>query len=1211
MTIKCDACGLCKQDGLNTVRVGGVGKHNSPIMVVLGRSTREDDRAGKAFQGSAPRFFSNVLKSAAINPEHCYFTNTVKCVQLTEDKDLTKASLEACVNKWLKLEVNLVKPKIIIALGNDAYAALTGKKSVIKDRGSLTLYEGEGFQAYVLPTYSPFYLMQAPNNSRLVNQCVTDLRKVNSIISGKFGFWSDDMLTNGELDYTTIDSVTKLQELVQKVYNSGVLACDIEARKNDAYRVYSLCQGVGFPLVSLQFATSEREAYFLPWANQEYVTPENPFGFAFSDADREEIISILRPILEDPDDKITLIGHNFKFDAKWINTYLGIRPKLDYDTMLASSFLGEASNRLKKLSWSYTSMGGYEHAQDEYTKSLPGPDQWDMFKYPVSVLVPYGCADADATLRIYNRFVADGVVNKTNSFIFNAIISASNVFTDIEHEGIHVDKGYLDTLAIDLELEMRKYEEEFRMMAPIDIDFLDRDIYNEALGKKGKPLKHKNTHFLISSNDHISRLFFGRMGMPIDDKRRSKKTKEASTSEKALKSLAPQYPIVSKLLDWRRVSKQKSGFVDAYPGFLDENNRIHPDYKLVQYEDSESGDSSGTVTGRMACIEENQLVTLLNEERPIKDVKVGDLVYSYSNNLPVLKPVLKVMDNGYQDCVKIIWESQGTYDVNSLVCTPDHLLLTKHGWRRADSLNEGEVILHLRRRLQNNGRIRVYGANSHCDSEEAIVKKTYFKADSHMHIHHINHIKDDNRLVNFQILTNEEHARYHQRLRAENGEIKYAHLVTDDVKASRDKVNYGAFNGRYVAKTKYQLLRMLAQTKGTITDVCMDFSTFKSKCSEHGIDLKQVIKRYSSFGYISRGRIISAYTKHFSVFSSVTSLAVSKELHVGIQRLKELCSFYDVVYNHRVLSVSKVGKRHVYDLEVQDTHNFIASELCVHNCSDPNLQNVPSRGEGTRIKRLFIPDFPEHLLADCDFAGIELRVATMWSQDPNMVHYFNHGTGDFHTYSAAMINGCKESEVTKAQRTLAKTFNFCILFGGSANKVSEITGVSIPEAERFIVEYFKIFPGLAKWIKSQHRFVKQNGFVTSMFGRIRHLPDATIVPRSHEERNKVEAALRRAVNSPIQADASDLTVWSLSRIWKYLNEFPHTDPTKPSRLRGSVHDSILLSVHVEDVAEILGHIKFEILENPCIDFIEAKGITLRADVSVGPNWGDQTDIAFD
>lgn len=880
MALKCEACSLCRQPNIGTVRISGTGNSTSPIMVVLGRSTREDDRSGRAFQGTANQFFKNILKSAAINPDNCYFTNTVKCVQFGEDKEVAKESFQACTKTWLKREIDLIKPKVILALGNDAYEALTGNQSVIKDRGSLHTYSGEGYSSYVLPTYSPYYMAQAPNNSHLVSQCVTDLRKVNSIIMGKFGFWSDDMLDNGTLDYSVIDSLTKLQEVVQKAYKSGVLACDIEARKADPYRVDSTCVGPGYPLVSIQFATNEAEAFFLPWANVDFQTEDNPEGFAFSEEDRKLFIEELRPLLEDPDDRVTLIGHNFKFDAKWINKYLGIKCKLDYDTMLASSFMGEASNRLKKLAWSYTSIGGYENAQDEYTKGLPGPDQWDMFKYPLSVIIPYGCADADATLRIYHRFVADGVVNKRNAFVFESIITASNAFTDIENEGIHVDRPYLSQLDMDLELEMRKFEEEFRMMAHAEIEELNAEIYKESLGKKGLPLKHKNTGFIISSNDHISRLFYDKMKMPIDDKHRSKKTKDASTGVKALQLLVPNYPIARKLLDWRKVSKQKSGFVDAYPEFLDSNDRIHPDFKLVKYEDSDSGDLTGAITGRLSC-------------------------------------------------------------------------------------------------------------------------------------------------------------------------------------------------------------------------------------------------------------------------------------------------------------------------------------------SDPNLQNVPARGEGVRIKRLFIPDYKdEHLLVDFDFAGVELRVAAMYCQDPKMIAYFNGDQADFHAYAASQIYGCSVDQVTKAQRTLAKTFNFCILYGGSAAKVAELTGVCVEEAEKFIEDYFKVFPGLAQWIKGQHRFVKQNGYVTSMFGRVRHLADAMIVPKTREENNRHEAALRRAVNSPVQGDASDLTLLSLGRIWKYLSAFPHSDPSKPSRLRGSVHDSILLSVHVDDAGEIIPHIKFNILENPGVDFITSKGVSLRADVSAGPSWGDQTQLTF-
>jgi DNA polymerase-1 len=177
-------------------------------------------------------------------------------------------------------------------------------------------------------------------------------------------------------------------------------------------------------------------------------------------------------------------------------------------------------------------------------------------------------------------------------------------------------------------------------------------------------------------------------------------------------------------------------------------------------------------------------------------------------------------------------------------------------------------------------------------------------------------------------------------------------------------------------------------------------------------------------------------------------------------------------------------------------------------------------------------------------------------------------------------------------------------------KLSQTAGISLAEAEAFIKEYFRNFPSLAEWIRSQHRFAKMNGYVKSMFGRIRYLPDAQLDTRDFGNKIKMEAALKRAVNTPVQADASDLTLYSLGRIWEYLNKYEHTDPKWPSRLRGSVHDSILMSVHVNDLPDIVSHIKAEILENPQLDFIVSKGVNLRADCSIGPNWGEQKDLEF-
>lgn len=878
MMNKCLACGLCKT--AKNVRIEGWGSRDASVLIVAGKPSKDDDKAGKSLQGKTGTYLKTLLRTAGIDTSSCFFTSAIKCFSDGEDKETDKAAFNICPDQWLFKEIQIIKPKVIVALGNDAYQILTGNKSVDKDRGSLVIRDFGPVSCYVIPVYSPYFLMQQSDKSKNVTQTIEDLRKIPNILNGSFGMWNDADLTNGKLDYQIVDTVTKLQDIVQEVYKAGVLAADIECRKLDPYRVEKDCVGKGYPFVSLQFSYMEGQAFFLPWANVEFQSEDNEEGYFFSEEDREKVKAILKDLLEDPEDKVTLVGHNFKFDSKWIMKWLGITPRLDYDTMVAASFLGEASNRLKKIAWHWTPMGGYETKQDEFTQQMAVEDRWDMFKYPCDVLVPYGCADADATLRIYNQFVKKGIVNPDNQRVFDIIVTASRVFADIENDGIHIDTPYLTKLKEDLTLDLKRVEEEFRMEAPEDIDFLDKQIYTESLGKKGKPLKHKNTEFMISSNDHISRLFYGRLGMEINEQHRSKKTQDASTGSAALKELAPKYPIAGKLLEWRKISKQISGFVDAYPSFIDFEDRIHPTYSLVQYE-TDSGDESGTITGRTSC-------------------------------------------------------------------------------------------------------------------------------------------------------------------------------------------------------------------------------------------------------------------------------------------------------------------------------------------SDPNLQQVPSRGDGKKIKKLFIPDCSDHMFVDFDFAGIELRVAAMHSQDVRMKEFFNSGKGDFHRYAASLIYGVPEDQVTEdPQRRIAKTFNFALLYGAGPMKLSQTAGISLAEAEAFIKAYFKNFPALAEWIRGQHRFAKMYGYVKSMFGRVRYLPDAQLDTRDFGNKIKMEAALKRAVNTPVQADASDLTLYSLGRIWDYLNKFEHSDPEWPSRLRGSVHDSILMSVHVNDLPEIVSHIKYEILEKPQLDFIVDKGVSLRADCSIGPNWGEQTDLNFE
>lgn len=1120
MMNKCLACGLCQT--AKNVRIEGWGSRDASVLIVAGKPSKDDDKAGKSLQGKTGTYLKTLLRTAGIDTSVCFFTSAIKCFSDGDDKETDKAAFNICPDQWLFKEIQIIKPKVIVALGNDAYQILTGNKSVDKDRGSLVIRDFGPVSCYVIPVYSPYFLMQQSDKSKNVTQTIEDLRKIPNILNGSFGMWNDADLTNGKLDYQIVDTVTKLQDIVQEVYKAGVLAADIECRKLDPYRVEKDCVGKGYPFVSLQFSYMEGQAFFLPWANVEFQSEDNEEGYFFSEEDREKVKAILKDLLEDPEDKVTLVGHNFKFDSKWIMKWLGITPRLDYDTMVAASFLGEASNRLKKIAWHWTPMGGYEAKQDEFTQQMAVDDRWDMFKYPCDVLVPYGCADADATLRIYNQFVKKGIVNPDNQRVFDIIVTASRVFADIENDGIHIDTPYLTKLKEDLTLDLKRVEEEFRMEASEDIAFLDKQIYTESLGKKGKPLKHKNTEFMISSNDHISRLFYGRLGMEINEQHRSKKTQDASTGSAALKELAPKYPIAGKLLEWRKISKQISGFVDAYPSFIDFEDRIHPTYSLVQYE-TDSGDESGTITGRTSCSDPNlQQVPSRGDGKKIKKLFIPDC--SDHMFVDCLVPGTRVLTSDF------IWKSIETLSIGDILVGFDSVL-NKHTKLRKSMVERIE--------FRNSIRYRV-------TTDKGIVECS----DTHM-------------WPSFKVY-------------ASGGYGKRVWTQTRSLIVG-NKISYLISPWSTTSTFEDGWMSGLLDGEGWVSN--------RGGCGigqNPGFLLNKIKEQLTKDGFVFNEYIPKASRcVHLEMTGAFTPMRLLGKYQPC--RLKNKYTFEGMRSWSRntepatILNVERIEDGPVVSVKTS-TGTFIAEGFFSHNC---------------------------------DFSGIELRVAAMHSQDVRMKEFFNSGKGDFHRYAASLIYGVPEDQVTEdPQRRIAKTFNFALLYGAGPMKLSQTAGISLAEAEAFIKAYFKNFPALAEWIRGQHRFAKMYGYVKSMFGRVRYLPDAQLDTRDFGNKIKMEAALKRAVNTPVQADASDLTLYSLGRIWDYLNKFEHSDPKWPSRLRGSVHDSILMSVHVNDLPEIVSHIKYEILEKPQLDFIVEKGVALRADCSIGPNWGEQSDLDF-
>ena len=217
--------------------------------------------------------------------------------------------------------------------------------------------------------------------------------------------------------------------------------------------------------------------------------------------------------------------------------------------------------------------------------------------------------------------------------------------------------------------------------------------------------------------------------------------------------------------------------------------------------------------------------------------------------------------------------------------------------------------------------------------------------------------------------------------------------------------------------------------------------------------------------------------------------------------------------------------------------------------SDPNLQNIPVRTRrGGEIRRAFVAP-PGHLLLIADYSQVELRLLAHFSNDPAFVDAFQRG-GDIHRQTAAVIFGVPEANVTGEMRSRAKTINFATIYGQGALALSRQLGITLDEAKAFIKHYFERFAGVRAWLDKTVEAARQRGFVETLFGRRRYIPEL-------RDRNFSIRAFgeRTATNSPLQGSAADLIKIAMIRIHAALSE-------------AGLGAKMLLQVHDELVFEI-------------------------------------------
>ncbi len=256
------------------------------------------------------------------------------------------------------------------------------------------------------------------------------------------------------------------------------------------------------------------------------------------------------------------------------------------------------------------------------------------------------------------------------------------------------------------------------------------------------------------------------------------------------------------------------------------------------------------------------------------------------------------------------------------------------------------------------------------------------------------------------------------------------------------------------------------------------------------------------------------------------------------------------------------------------------------SCTEPNLQNIPVKTEfGRQIRKAFVPEGEDFILAGADYSQIELRVLAHMSQDGALIEAFNNGA-DIHRSTASRVFGIPAEEVTSLQRSSAKAINFGVIYGMSSFGLSTELNISRKEAGKYIDDYFEKHSKVKEFMDHQIEQCRQTGYVKTIEGRKRYIKE--INGSSHMVRQLGE---RLAMNSPIQGSAADIIKIAMIRVYNALKEGNFR-----SRLILQIHDELIIETYADEREQIKALLR-ENMENAV-----SLTVKMTADVNEGANW---------
>ena len=926
--------------------------------------------------------------------------------------------------------------------------------------------------------------------------------------------------------------MTKLEEALNRLRSSKETCIDVETSGLD----WKSNHVVGYVL---SFGPRPDDSYYLPVRHHgggncvETFVPDTATGWDGSIHPVEkEIINLL--------DRPTVLnfGHNLAFDTKFLYR-LGLRFSSQYDDTMINACLLNEQQASFSLAFCAKQIGiQQKYSLEDYIRTMVpearsvGPRDAMGFFWRLRGddprTVEYAAGDGTTTwqLRDWQRQeLARQDLLKVHDIESRLIPVLARMST----RGLKIDVNRLDQVREEIKVRLAKAE----LALPPD--------FNSKAPTQVRALMEKEGHV------------------------------DWPTTPKGAPSFPESWlltnPVGKQIVAVRKYKNIESSFISPLIETHLHNGRVHPEYNQLR------GDEYGTVTGRL-CLAGDTQVTIPGGFKLIKELKPGDLVYSYTDHLKLtLKKVIWAGRTGHKPLLRVHWRGTGNCNTGYLDVTAEHKLRLVDGTYIAASdlrggklervnsttrsnygqlvYRKGERILALHRQTKLIlGQFRNYLYPTGCRKKPLKEARAVFEITKGWCPEHVHH-KDNNSINdmpdNLEGMTRAAHTAYH------------------------------ALN----ASPKEKRRRIQA-----LTNMSVDAKK-RSRVAQAQIKRERFLSRFT------KTQIEKALQKTGGMVKAAKLLKCDYE---ALQRRVEL---FDIPkpnphlsnHNHQVLYVEPLEGIHpVYDIEVEGTHNFIANELCVHNSSsNPNLQQIHKRNEelGRLFRSVFVPD-DGMIWCSSDLKACEPRLLAYYSRAKVFLDGFrNDPNFDPHGGVAKAVNAATWDKMTdherKDARETGKRINQTLITGGGKGVLVSKYGIPPDKIDRIWNDYFDAMPEIRPFQRSAAARMQGRGYVVSLLGR-----------RARREVGREY----KAVNRLLQCGNADLVKTSMVLI----DEFLRSENDKMTMIN-SVHDAL-------DFEYLPGDEK---IRDRCLEMMTdfpkeliSIDVPLGIDWKEGPNWSIAT-----